>query len=320
VIPVVSVVIPTYERLDVLPEVLAALEGQRGAPAFEVILVDDGSGDGTAELLEAYRGPLALIFLRQPHRGPAAARNLGVERARGELIAFLGDDTVPAGDWLARHVAAHAARADRQPLAVIGYTAWHPRMRLTSFLRYINDHGLQFGYALIDDAENVPFNFFYTSNISLPRDLLRREPFDLGFPYAAWEDIELSYRLRRHGLSMVYEPAARVAHHHPTDFDRFTVRQERAGESAVVFYRLHPELGPFLGLSPQGPPPLLEEAPQRRRESMVRALQNWPVRLPKTWQEALRHYYIRGLWKGWEKHLSGPAPKETEANVHVETG
>src|SRR2546423_1619703 len=97
--PSVSVVIPTFERLDVLPEVLAALAAQESPPSFEVIVVDDGSRDGTRELLRGYGGPLALTALLEEHRGPAAARNAGVARAGGELIAFLGDDTVPEPGW-----------------------------------------------------------------------------------------------------------------------------------------------------------------------------------------------------------------------------
>ncbi|HEV8238793.1 MAG TPA: glycosyltransferase [Thermoanaerobaculia bacterium] len=309
--PAISVVIPTYERLDVLPEVLAGLAAQRGAPDFEVVVVDDGSRDATPDFLARYAGPLALAVLRQENRGPAAARNAGVAAARGELVAFLGDDTVPEPGWLAAHVAAHAARRERAPLAVLGYTGWHPRMRTTPFLRYINEHGLQFGYALIDEPEKVPFNFFYTSNVSLPRALLLAEPFDLRFPHAAWEDVELSYRLHARGLTMVYEPRARTAHLHPTDFARFCGRQEKAGESAVVFYRLHPELGGFLGLSEQGPPPLPPLRSQRRRELVVRALQNIPVRTPTLWDDTLRHYYIRGLRRGWER-MGGVPHEETK--------
>ncbi len=315
--PAVSVVIPTFERMDVLPEVLAGLAAQRGAPDFEVVVVDDGSRDDTPRFLAEYCGPLALSVLRQENRGPAAARNAGVRRARGELVAFLGDDTVPDPGWLAAHAAAHAARRERAPLAVLGYTGWHRRMRTTPFLRYINEHGLQFGYALIDQPEKVPFNFFYTSNVSLPRALLLAEPFDLGFPHAAWEDVELAYRLHRCGLTMVYEPAARTAHLHPTDFARFCRRQEKAGESAVVFFRLHPELGPFLGLSPAGPPPLPDGRRQRLRETMVQALQNLPVRTPRLWDETLRHYYIRGLWRGWER-MGGVAHEENEDHVQLE--
>lgn len=312
--PPASVVIPTFERMDVLPEVLAALASQRDAPDFEVVVIDDGSRDDTADFLAAYRGPLELHVLRQENRGPAAARNAGVAAARGELLAFLGDDTVPDAGWLAAHAAAHRSRPERAPIAVLGYTGWHPRIRPTPFLRYINEHGLQFGYALIDDPERVPFNFFYTSNVSLPRALLLAEPFDLGFPHAAWEDVELSYRLHRRGLTMVYEPRARAAHLHPTDFARFSSRQQRAGESAVVFYRLHPELGSFLGLSPAGPPPLPAAGRQRLREGMVRALQNLPVRTPRLWEETLRHHYIRGLWRGWQR-LGGAPPEESKGHV-----
>jgi hypothetical protein len=172
-------------------------------------------------------------------------------------------------------------------------------MRLTPFLRYINEHGLQFGYALIKDPEDVPFNFFYTSNLSLSRDLLLAEPFDLRFPHAAWEDIEVAYRMKRRGLRLVYEPAARVAHDHPTDLSRFAVRQEKAGYCAVIFYRLHPELGAFLGVGPNGPPPLPPEGPHRLREGVVRALQNLPVAPKRAWEEVLRYHYIRGLNRAW---------------------
>jgi glycosyltransferase involved in cell wall biosynthesis len=297
----VSVVIPTHNRLEVLVEVLQALEMQEGAPPFEVVVVDDGSTDGTADWLRsraaAFRIPLRPFS--QENRGPAAARNTGVAVAAGRWVAFLGDDTVPETGWLATHREAHRRRGDDPHLAVIGYTGWHPRMRLTPFLTYVNEHGLQFGYALIRDPEDVPFNFLYTSNLSLPRDLLLAEPFDLRFPYAAWEDIELSYRLKRRGLRLVYEKAARVSHDHPTDLARFAARQEKAGYCAVVFYRLHPELGSFLGLGPDGPPPVPLPLPQLLLEGLVRGLQNWPVSLPGAWEKVLRYHYIRGLHRAW---------------------
>ena len=307
----VSVVIPTFNRLEVLAEVLQGLEFQHEAPPFEVIVVDDGSTDGTSHWLRNRTFRLPLRVLTQENRGPAAARNTGVIVAQGKWVAFLGDDTVPSSGWLAAHRAAHRRHGDGPQVAVIGYTGWHRRMRLNPFLRYINEHGLQFGYALIQDPEDVPFNFFYTSNLSLHRDLLLAEPFDLRFPYPAWEDIEVAYRLKKRGLRLVYEKAATVAHDHPTDLARFAARQEKAGYCAVVFYRLHPELGPFLGIGPEGPPPLPPEAPQRTRERLVRALQNLPLSVPKLWEEVLRYHYIRGLHRGWaEVGLTPVPPKE----------
>ena len=320
-VPVASVVIPTFNRLDVLPEVLAAVEGQAVEAAFEVVVVDDGSSDGTGAWLAERRASFGrpLTVLSQENRGPAAARNAGVAAARAPLVAFLGDDTVPSPGWLAAHLAAHRRhRGEPRPTAVLGYTGWHPRMRLNPFLRYINEHGLQFGYALIDDRREVPFNFFYTSNLSLPRRLLRDEPFDVDFPYAAWEDIEAGYRLAQRGLRLTYEPRAVTAHDHPTTLARFARRQERAGYSAVVFQHLHPELGGFLGIGPQGPPPLPSRARQWCLEGVVRALQNLPVNLPRAWEEVLRYHYIRGLRRGWKERgpgpVEGPAEKGRQGN------
>jgi glycosyltransferase involved in cell wall biosynthesis len=299
--PLVTVAIPTHNRLEVLPEVLDALDAQQDAPEFEVLVVDDGSTDGTDEHLAARAARHPLRWFRQENRGPAAARNRAVAEARGSRIAFLGDDTVPAPDWLAAHERAHARREGDPKLAVIGYTGWHRRIRRTPFLDYLNDRGLQFGYALIADRENVPFNFFYTSNLSLRRERLLEEPFDEGFPYPAWEDIEAAWRLTRRGLRIVYEPAATAAHDHPTDFARFAARQEKAGYCAVVFRQRHPELGDFVGIGAGGPPPLPGRRRQRLLEGLVRALLLLPVSVPRLWEEALRFHYIRGLRRGWRE-------------------
>jgi glycosyltransferase involved in cell wall biosynthesis len=304
VTPAISVVIPSFERRTVLAEVLAALEAQRDAPPFEVVVVDDGSRDGTAEWLRSLAPALPFRLLEQSNRGPAAARNRGVAAATAERVAFLGDDTVPDPDWLAAHAAAHRARPG-ETVAVVGRIDWHARMRATRFLRHINERGLQFGFALIEDPERVPFNFFYTSNVSLAREALLAEPFDERFPYPAWEDIEASYRLSRRGLRLVYEPRARVAHDHPTDFSRFAARQEKAGYCAVVFARLHPELADFVGASALGPPELPSAFLQRVREGVVRALQNLPVSVPELWEEALRYHYILGLRRGLAQSASG---------------
>ncbi len=206
-------------------------------------------------------------------------------------------------------------------LGVLGYTGWHPRMKLNPFLRYINEHGLQFGYALIEDPDDVPFNFLYTSNLSLPRQALIDDPFDLGFPYPAWEDIELAYRLKKRGLRLVYEPSATVAHDHPTRLERFMTRQEKAGFGAVVFYQLHPELGPFLGLGQEGPPAMPPVTQQRWRERLARLLQKFRVRTPRLWEDVLRFYYIAGLHRGWQERVVEQQGKEnhnvSQTHQHV---
>jgi GT2 family glycosyltransferase len=248
VTPAFSVVIPTFERPDTLRRVLEALGRQSSPPDFEVVVVDDGSRDRTPELLRQTNPPYSFRALRQDNAGPAAARNRGVEEARGRYVLFLGDDTVPEADLLSVHAAAHEEPRSH-PVAVLGYTTWPRDRRVSPFLHHINEYGLQFGYGLIQDPESVPFNFFYTSNISLPRVFLKTAGlFDTTFPHAAWEDIEVAYRMMRMGLKILYRPAAVARHYHDITFASFPRRQEKAGEAAAIFYEKHPELGNFLAV------------------------------------------------------------------------
>ncbi|HEX7254202.1 MAG TPA: glycosyltransferase [Thermoanaerobaculia bacterium] len=243
-----SIVIPTFERPDTLFAVLDAVGRQRGAPDFEAIVIDDGSRDATPRELARYKPGFPFRCFSQKNSGPASARNRGVSESRGEIVLFLGDDTVPEEDLLAVHAAAHRERRPN-PVAVLGYTTWPRERRVSPFLHHINEYGLQFGYGLIEDPESVPFNFFYTSNISLRRDLLVSAGlFDTTFPHAAWEDIEIAYRLMTMGMKIVYRAGAVARHHHDITFSSFRRRQEKAGEAAAIFYAKHPELGDFLAV------------------------------------------------------------------------
>ena len=295
--PDLSVVIPTYDRIDVLERVLRAREDQEtaGRP-FEVVVVDDGSHDRTAETLRRYRPPYPFRFHSQRNTGPAGARNRGIEAATGRLILFLGDDTVPEPGFLAEHLAAHREEGDRK-VAVLGYTGWPEGRRVTPFLHHINEYGLQFGYELISDPESVPFNFFYTSNISLPAAALRGAGlFDTTFPHAAWEDIELSYRLSRQGYVIVYRPRAVVRHHHEITFASFRRRQEKSGEAAAIFYRKHPELAGFLGVDEARSGGGRAGLPTR---FWARLCERWEI--PggrRAVDRALRADYLRGLRRG----------------------
>ena len=294
--PSFSVVIPTFERPDTLRQVLEALGRQAGAVDFEVVVVDDGSLDATPERLHALSPPYPFRFFRQENSGPAAARNRGIEEARGRSILFLGDDTVPEPDLLAVHAQAHGEPRPF-PVAVLGYTTWPRDRRVSPFLHHINEYGLQFGYGLIEDPEAVPFNFFYTSNISLPRALLRAAGlFDTTFPHAAWEDIEIAYRMMRMGMKILYRPAAVARHYHDITFESFRRRQEKAGEAAAIFFEKHPELGDFLGVP---------QARQFSEEGLLRRglLSSWAALcerwdLPggrKALDAVLRQDYLRGL-------------------------
>ncbi|MGZ8795869.1 MAG: glycosyltransferase family 2 protein, partial [Thermoanaerobaculia bacterium] len=229
-----SVVIPTYNRLDMLLRVLDALQKQIDAPELETIVINDGSTDSTDATLRERRD---ITYREQANAGPGRARNHGVSLAKGRYVIFIGDDTVPEPRFLAEHARAHRDAGDDRLVACLGYTGWPARARVTAFMDYINDYGLQFGYRLIEDGAIVPFNFFYTSNISIDRELLAANPFDTTFPSAAWEDIELAYRLDRLGLKIRYNARAVTRHHHPMTVDSFARRQYSVGKSGAIFYR-----------------------------------------------------------------------------------
>lgn len=249
--PLFSVIIPSYNRRETLRRVLAAYEQQEPMElTFEVVVLDDGSTDGTLELLTSWRPRrYVLRFARQPNSGPAAARNRALTMARGELILFTGDDIEPTRRLLAEHWRAHQIR--HAPEAVIlGLTRWHPRAELTATMRHIDGPGAQqFSYYYLKNGDEYDFRHFYTSNVSIQRATLDLEPsyFSTDFPAAAFEDAELAYRLSLHGTRIFYHAAPVAYHHHQLTAESFFRRQVRCGAMAAVLYRKWPELEKWIG-------------------------------------------------------------------------
>ena len=291
-----SIVIPTHNRLDMLLRVLDALEHQVDAPEFEIIVINDGSSDQTDAVM-AKRN--SITFRTQPNSGPGKARNHGVTLAKGRFVIFLGDDTVPEPRFLAEHARVHRESGDDPLVACLGYTGWPSGERVTAFMDYINDYGLQFGYKLIRDGETVPFNFFYTSNISLDRKLLADHPFDTTFPAAAWEDIELAYRLDRLGLKIRYNAKAVTRHHHPMTVQSFARRQYTVGKSGAIFYRKHPDLGHFLGVYELESRKPADARHLQRLERRAKLGEKFRfLARPAVFEQLMREHYLRGLRDG----------------------
>ena len=163
------------------------------------------------------------------------------------------------------------------------------------------------GPSFIADPENVPFNFFYTSNVSLARSLLLEAGlFDTDLPHAAWEDAELAYRLSRRGMRLVYRPGAVTRHHHLMTFEGFRGRQRKVAEAATIVFRKHPgSLRSFTvprarQLSPVAPPW------ERAMESWARLATRW--RLPggrAAIHQVLAREYYRALGRALK---SGGSP------------
>ncbi|MEO8378137.1 MAG: glycosyltransferase [Acidobacteriota bacterium] len=291
-----SIVIPTYNRLDMLVRVLDALDAQVDAPEFEIIVINDGSSDATDAVISRRSG---ILFRTQPNGGPGRARNHGVTLAKGKTVLLIGDDTVPERRFLAEHARVHRQAGHDAMTACLGYTGWPAGEPVTAFMDYINDYGLQFGYKLIHDGQIVPFNFFYTSNISIDREVLAAHPFDTTFPSAAWEDIELAYRLDAMGLKIHYNARAVTRHYHPMNVDSFARRQYTVGKSGAIFYQKHPELGHFLGVHELETRPLADEKQLRWLRRKARVGERFRVLAQKkVFETLMREHYLRGLKDG----------------------
>ena len=251
-----TVIVPTYNRTDLLARCLRGLLDQSAAPGdYEIVVVDDGSTQDTAAVVAAAGAPEGrLRFFRQENKGPAAARNLGVQQARGEIVLFTGDDCLPDKRLVEEHLRAHAqARSTGSGQAgevgVVGLVTWHPEVEVTPFMAFL-ESGPQFGFGRIADPNDVSIWHFYTANCSVQRHWIEQAGgFDEGFKHAAFEDMELAYRMKRRGLRIVYRPQAKTYHHHATSFEQHLARQRLTGMSAARFYHKHPELKAELGIA-----------------------------------------------------------------------
>jgi GT2 family glycosyltransferase/glycosyltransferase involved in cell wall biosynthesis len=250
----ITVVIPTHDRKDMLLKCLRALERQSILPQeFEVVIVDDGSTDGTAQALESQQFAFQVQFHRQTQQGPGAARNLAVAHAHGEIVLFIGDDIIADERLLENHLLAHARMPDCGT-AVLGFVDWPPWIKPTSVMEYVCGEGAQqFAYKHIPHMPSLNWGAFYTSNISLKRKFLLEAAeagivFDGCFHYAAFEDAEFALRLTARGLRIQYCADAIAYHEHWMDVDSFAKREYNVGRMAVVFYRKHPKLDDVLGV------------------------------------------------------------------------
>ncbi len=247
--PRLSVVVPTYNRLDTLRHVVPALIAQdlrRGA--YEVVIADSNSTDGTAEYLaEIAREHPYIRHLPGPYSGRAAARNAGIENARGEIVLFTDSDIIASPDLLARHLAHHDAPGAR---AVIGMEVQVDTYE--DYLRKRADRALR-NPLHGERAKRLSWLYFLTGNASVPKAQLDRVGrFDESFTGYGHEDLELGYRLQHAGVPIVYEPRAVNYHYQYVPWDEQQQKYELAGRSTARFYRKHPafDVQLRLGMTP----------------------------------------------------------------------
>ncbi len=229
----ISVVIPTYNRLESLKRVLAALEDQTfSLDDFEVVVVSDGSVDGTNEYIRNTQTSLDLKLFVQENRGPAAARNLGLAGAVGELILFIDDDVVPDDRLIEEHMGSHDREVDE--VVVIGPMLAPPDFRLDPWTGWMQDRLVEQYQAMVSGQWRPTARQFYTGNTSLSRKLLlENDGFDPAFLRA--EDVELAYRLADKEVRFLFNPDAKGYHYEERSFESWLAIPYAYGRYDVVF-------------------------------------------------------------------------------------
>ena len=287
----ISVVIPTYNRLETLQHVVPSLLQQTIAPStYELLVCDSQSTDGTAAYLAGVaREHPQVRHLPGPYSGRAMARNAGIASAAGEVVLFNDADIIASTDLLERHLQRHR---QRERIAVVG---WEVQVRSLEEYAAKRDDPAARGRLHPPSRKTLDWLYFLTGNASVRRDdVLAVGGFDESFTGYGHEDLELGYRLRKAGIAIVYEPRAISYHCQDVAEPDQARKMELAGRSTVRFYRKHPafEVMAKLGMTPVslGLHSALTKAPW-----MLRALQSRAPRSPLARAAIQQYHYVSGI-------------------------
>ncbi len=235
----VSIVIPTYNRKPILEKCLKALENQKlnkNVGNYEIIVVDDGSTDGTSSWIKNNREILPHVVLyEQEHAGPALGRNLGVIKSKYEIIIFIDSDLIVLEDFIIRHI-------DK----LLIYWSKNNKKCFTygSVINTSNFHNPQSEkYKLLDTS----FAYFATGNVAISKELILSVGlFDTSFSLYGWEDLELGERLQKVGTKLIKCPKAVGFHWHPPfnceQIQSLISQEKERARMALIFFKKHPNL------------------------------------------------------------------------------
>ena len=240
-----SVVIPTYNRLDTLTSVIPTLlEQDLASPKYELLVCDSNSNDGTRE----YLAQISVLHpnvrhLSGSYSGRAAARNAGIAAARGEIVLFNDADILAAPELLSTHLRRHR---ERRNIAVVGLEV---QVADIEEYRYKRDHPAARGHLHAPSRKKLSWLYFLTGNASVRRDdLVSAGGFDEDFTGYGHEDLELGYRLQKMGIQILYEPNAVSYHCQAVPYEDQKAKMRLAGRSTARFYRKHPDVAVMLNL------------------------------------------------------------------------
>ncbi|MFC1633812.1 glycosyltransferase [Planctomycetota bacterium] len=226
----VSVIIPAYNSEKSIGQCLKALSEQSyPADSYEVIVVDDGSIDNTPTIAQDH----TIQYIRQENKGPAAARNNGAQKAKGDIILFTDSDCVPEAHWIREMVKSFE---DSKVMAVKGAY----RTRQNGLMARFAQVEFEERFEMLKKVENIDMVDTYSAGFRKEM-FVDLGGFDTSFPVANNEDTELSYRMSAQGYKMVFNPKAIVYHlSHPDSIAKYARLKFWRGYWRMEVYRRFP--------------------------------------------------------------------------------
>jgi glycosyltransferase involved in cell wall biosynthesis len=231
--PLFSIIIPTYCTAGVLEECLKALSAQSVKSDFEVLVVNDGGKDSIS--LEALDPQISVRYIRQDHKGPAAARNLGVRLAKGDIVIFLDDDSVPTKTWLEATRSAWGKTPDCDGIG--GFIASDPSENI-----YCRVNADFFNWYLEQQDLEGKCPFLVTCNAGYRRSSLEKVGgFDDRFQRACGEDRDLNLKIVRGGGKLRLDRQILVYHDRDLTLSSFARKHYHYGKAAARIYQRYPD-------------------------------------------------------------------------------
>jgi glycosyltransferase involved in cell wall biosynthesis len=229
--PRVSVIVPVYNSEKTLDSCLDALQNQTvPASFFEVIVVDDGSSDGSQNIKHLFP---QFHFLSIEHQGPSAARNYGVQNASGEIILFTDADCVPCVDWIEKMVAPF------EQGNIVGVKGAYLNHQHSLIARFVQAE-YESKYDHMKKEKYIDFIDTYSAGYRRD-EFLKHGGFDTSFSTSSVEDQEFSFRMAKAGHQMVFVPQARVVHlRHASNLKDYFLKKFKIGYWKVLVHKKHP--------------------------------------------------------------------------------
>ena len=287
-----TIIIPSHNQLNLLKNALQSLEVQTwDLERLEVIVVDDGSQDGTGDFLRSYAGKLQLrpVFHLEA-KGRAGARNAGLRIATGDPIILLDGDMEMAPTFIEAHVS--VGNGDS---AVLGKVEYHPDIRRSALTRYYPSRGAWRRKPL----SKIPGRYFVTLNVSFPRWAFEKVGlFDENFRGYGGEDLDYGMRLQKAGIPFRISNQALSYHNHLRTLPDILATLREYGKNAIPYLlEKHPELLYEMKLSMAIPLKLMttKSFPLIWKNLLVRMVSGGFIYYPLMWlARLLESYWIPG--------------------------